>query len=190
MQELRVFLPEKSIWYIPKTFGLLFVGMLAARQRLFERLRQHATRGWILAGVLLGISLGWELVKMDAFAQFDLKETPGWRPVLIALVMLIEALHSFGYIVGFGLLFQRLGGLRRLLAKVGRMALSNYLLQSLMCVLIFCSYGLGFYGKLRPTDLVLLSVGLFGVNVVFSVGYLKRQSVGPLEALWRRLSRR
>ncbi len=75
-----------------------------------------------------------------------------------------------------------------LLAAVGRMALSYYLFQSLVFVVIFYSYGLGLYGKVEPMGGVVLAVFIFPFQVILSVWWIKRFQFGPAEWLWRTLT--
>jgi len=74
------------------------------------------------------------------------------------------------------------------LAAVGRLALSNYLFQSLVQVLIFNSYGLGLYGKVGPLGGVALTLLIFPVQVLLSIWWVRRFRFGPAEWLWRSLT--
>lgn len=187
MKEFFAFIPENLVWYIPKTFGLFLVGVFAARKTLFARIREKNTTYLITAVLLMVLSITWVYVKPGLFRSVDLTATPVWRPVLIGVNVLFETAMGIGYILGFALLFQKVKWLCSVLAKAGRMALTNYLMQSLFCVLIFYGFGLGYYGKLRPTDLVLISIGVFAFNLIFSAFYLKIKRQGPLEYVWRKL---
>jgi uncharacterized protein len=70
-------------------------------------------------------------------------------------------------------------------APVGRMALTNYLMQTLVCTWIFYGYGLGFFGRVGPWPGLALSVGIFAGQIVLSRIWLGRFSQGPAEAAWR-----
>jgi uncharacterized protein len=74
------------------------------------------------------------------------------------------------------------------LAAVGRMALSNYLLQSVVCTTVFYSYGLGLYGNVGPAGGLTLSLLIFGAQVPLSVWWLRRFRFGPMEWIWRSLT--
>jgi uncharacterized protein len=78
--------------------------------------------------------------------------------------------------------------LLRWLAPAGRMALSNYLLQSLVCTLIFYGYGLGYFERLSRAWQVPFVLALFVVQVLLSHAWLKRYRFGPMEWLWRSLT--
>ena len=97
---------------------------------------------------------------------------------------------TLGYAAGILLLLQhsRWREWLGVFAPLGRMALTQYLLQSLVCTWIFYGFGLGQYGRM-PLDLALaLGVLLFALQVISSRWWLARFSIGPVEWLWRRLS--
>ncbi|MEG3050589.1 MAG: DUF418 domain-containing protein, partial [Thermomonas sp.] len=73
----------------------------------------------------------------------------------------------------------------RWFAPAGRMALTNYLLQSLVCTLVFYGYGLGYFERLPRAWQPLFVVALFALQVVFSRWWLARHRFGPMEWLWR-----
>jgi uncharacterized protein len=91
------------------------------------------------------------------------------------------------YVLAIGLALGRPAGRRLLapLAPVGRMALSNYLFQSLVCTTIFYGYGLGLYGKVSPLAGVGIAVAVFAAQVPLSRAWLARFRFGPMEWLWR-----
>ncbi|CNB02377.1 DUF418 domain-containing protein YeiB [Yersinia similis] len=72
------------------------------------------------------------------------------------------------------------------LAQVGRMALSNYLLQTLICTLIFYHFGL--YQQLDRLQLLAVVPLVWVCNVIFSLLWLRYFTQGPVEWLWRRLT--
>ncbi|HEY0660477.1 MAG TPA: DUF418 domain-containing protein [Lysobacter sp.] len=72
-----------------------------------------------------------------------------------------------------------------LLAPAGRMALTNYLLQSVVMTLLFYGYGLGWFEQLPRAWQVPFVLAFFALQVVFSRWWLQRFRYGPLEWLWR-----
>jgi len=74
------------------------------------------------------------------------------------------------------------------LAPVVRMALTNYLLQSLIATLIFYGYGLGQFGRLSIGAGVLLTVAIYLINYFVSHWWLRRFRFGPVEWVWRTLT--
>jgi uncharacterized protein len=92
---------------------------------------------------------------------------------------------ALAYGAGLTLLFQRARGLMRTLAPVGRMALTNYILQSVVGVLVFYGIGLGFFRRTPLTIAVAGALVLFAVQVCISRAWLSRAQFGPAEWLWR-----
>ena len=82
----------------------------------------------------------------------------------------------------------KLAGLRSRLAAVGRMALTNYLMQSVIGVLIFTGYGLGLFGQVSRFHLWWFILGIWVLQLVLSPWWLNRYRFGPVEWLWRSLT--
>ena len=77
---------------------------------------------------------------------------------------------------------------RRTLAAAGRMALTNYILQSVLGLAIFHSLGLGLWNALQRHELYLIVLGEWALMLAFSAWWLRRFRYGPLEWLWRTLT--
>jgi uncharacterized protein len=89
-------------------------------------------------------------------------------------------------------LFMRSGAARWLadrLIAVGRMAFSNYIAMSVICVLLFHGYGLGLYGLLERWQCYLIVPLIWAALLLWSKPWLERHAYGPLEWLWRALTR-
>ncbi|MFC8301054.1 DUF418 domain-containing protein [Micromonospora orduensis] len=71
------------------------------------------------------------------------------------------------------------------LAPAGRMSLTNYLGQSLFCVLVFTGVGLGLAGAVPPPVVVLIAVAIYGVQLAASAAWMARFRYGPMEWLLR-----
>jgi len=78
--------------------------------------------------------------------------------------------------------------LTRLLAAVGRMAFTNYLMQTLICTTIFYGYGLGLFGWIERFGLMGFVLGIWILQLLISPLWLKHYRFGPAEWLWRSLT--
>ena len=74
------------------------------------------------------------------------------------------------------------------LVAVGRMALTNYILQSALALAIFHDLGLGLWSDLARHQLYMIVLAQWVVHAAFSVWWLRRYRFGPLEWLWRSLT--
>jgi uncharacterized protein len=97
---------------------------------------------------------------------------------------------SLFYASTLALLWQSDAWRRRLapFGAVGRTALTNYLLQSVVCTTLFYSWGGALYGTVSPLTGLVITLPIYAAQVVLSVLYLKRFRTGPMEWLWRRLT--
>ena len=82
----------------------------------------------------------------------------------------------------------RAARMRAALAAVGRMALTNYILQSVFGLFVFHSIGLGLWNELPRHQLYLVVFGEWAACIAFSIWWLRRHRFGPLEWLWRALT--
>jgi len=74
-------------------------------------------------------------------------------------------------------------------AAAGRMPLTNYLMQTLICTALFYNWGFGLWDQVGPAWGFVLSLAIFfGVQVPFSLWWMRHRERGPMEALWARLA--
>ncbi|WP_433270162.1 DUF418 domain-containing protein [Micromonospora vinacea] len=78
-------------------------------------------------------------------------------------------------------LFTRRPRVAEVFAPAGRMALTNYLAQSLVCVLVFTGVGWGLVGRTSPAQTLLIALVIFAVQLVASAWWLRRFRYGPVE---------
>jgi uncharacterized protein len=107
-----------------------------------------------------------------------------------ALMMLGNLPLSLFYLgsIAFAMSYVPARKILLLLAPAGKMALTNYLLQSLIASTVFFGYGLAYWAKWGRADLALFVISVFVVQVVFSHIWLGYFRYGPMEWLWRALT--
>ncbi|MDX5486896.1 DUF418 domain-containing protein [Bacillus pumilus] len=157
-------------------FGTMTVGpfallgmVIGKRGHLTEEDRGMAYRkGWVWV-IVVGLAL-----KCATFIDAP------WSEFVMVLGGYVLAI---GYIQAFIVFYysKAAEGLKRLLAGLGRLSLSNYLAQSIICTTIFYSYGLGLFGQMGSMFGLLLAVGLYTVQLFISYLYLKKWRRGPVE---------
>lgn len=174
-------------------FGRFLLGYWAGRTYLFHRPDTH--RGLLkrIFAVATLAGLGATALKywIDGLPPAVSSFGSGIGDLILQIVLRAGPLGmGIGYACGFALLFLSAPWRRvlLLLAPVGRMALTNYLLHSIVGVTVF--YGVGFdagprYGYVAR---ILLWTLLFGSQIVFSHWWLARYRFGPAEWLWRSLT--
>lgn len=150
-----------------------------------ERRRWH----WWFALLGLGIGLPGELALVWTYHVHDY--TVGWAEVLVETTHGLSSLAlCLGYIGAITLLagspaLRRVTGV---LACVGRLALSNYLLQTLVATTLMYWWGLGWFDTVPPSRQLGLVVIIYAIQLVLSVLWLRVFRIGPFEWLWRSLT--
>ncbi|HEU0120623.1 MAG TPA: DUF418 domain-containing protein [Bryobacteraceae bacterium] len=173
-------------WSI-ELFASFLLGLWAARRHIFTEPRRHLRLLKLLAGVALPAGFAIAVPNL-LYAYAHPGETPPlWQALLTYIREFIaRPAIAYGYVA-----ILLLAGVRSWmspLAAVGRMALTNYLLHSLVFTTIVNSYGLGLYGRIHPAQGLLLCVAFFAFQLVLSVWWLHRYAYGPVEWLWRTLT--
>ena len=97
---------------------------------------------------------------------------------------------TLGHVGLIGLLCRTpaLAAANRTFAAVGQMALSNYLAQSMICMILFTGVGFGLYGRLQRAELYYVVAAIWLAELVWSPWWLRRYQFGPAEWLWRSLT--
>lgn len=113
-----------------------------------------------------------------AFKQAAVTYDLGRVPVTLAHMSLILLVCKLGW----------LGALTRRLAAVGRMALTNYVMHTLICVLVFTGLGFGLFGALERYQLYYVVAAIWILQLIVSPIWLRYYRFGPLEWLWRSLT--
>ena len=176
-----------AAWGFWRAGGLMLIGMALFRRGVFSaECAQRVYLAMIAAGMVVGLPLqawgiigdfgrGWPIWSFFLGAQFNY-----WPSIVVSL----------GY-VGVVMLICRAGVLAlltRTLAAVGRTALSNYLLQSVLCTTIFHGHGLGLFGSVDRLGQLGVVAGIWMVQLVVSPLWLRRYRYGPAEWAWRSLT--
>lgn len=177
-------------WWIMMSLTML-IGLLAGRRRWVQRAAElmpqirRLTWAALATGLLCGVAF--TLI-------FEFNRTPGPSTIKV-LGSVCYSLSRLGMMIFYVLvivrLAQRVEWRRRLapLAAAGRMPLTNYLMQTAICLTLFQAWGFGLWLKVGPATSLALSLFIFwAVQVPWSLWWLKRHDRGPLEAFWARIT--
>lgn len=174
---------------ISKVLGMFLLGYVIGRTDFYKNILQHKKIVyWVIGiGFAVGIPCNYFLAHYMATAEgdyFQLKEKGLYQTIVYAFGVAPLAL---AYVGCFMLLFQTAVGKRMLsrIAPVGKMAFSNYIMQSLIGNFVFLPAGLGYFGQVGPVYYTIFGIGFFLLQVVISTIWLKYFNYGPVEWLWR-----
>jgi uncharacterized protein len=173
---------------IPEAIGQMFLGMALFRTGFFTlKWSNRAYRATLAIGYLLAVPatawLAWR-IQQSNFDPLVLNRLEAWQQVTRPLIGLAHA--------SVILLIVRSGAAQVVvnrLAAAGRMAFSNYLMTSIITTVVFCGFGLGFYGRLSRFQELAVVAGVWVFILVWSKPWLERFHYGPFEWAWRSLVR-
>lgn len=176
------------------TFGLFLVGICLGRSGIFRNLDAYKP----LIKKVLRWAAGLSVLNLVlAFACFSqVEQPPSLSTWIEAVAMTFYDLFNLSVGTVFSCMFllavlgTKSGTLLNVFAPYGRMALTNYLLQSLIGTSLFYGWGLGRIGEWPVRYLLLAGVGIATAQIIFSRVWLKRYYYGPCEWLWRTLTLR
>ena len=174
-------------FYVQLTTTML-IGLLLGRHQIFQRAHTLLPQIYTVQGIsfLVGVSTGLFEINIDE------PPTPTWESVFAdaCYVVCRVSLMTFYVATLLTLLQQTLWRVPlQLIALVGRMPLTNYLSQTLICTFLFYGWGLGWWNQFGPLANILLAFAIYvGVQIPLSALWLRHFELGPMEYLWRRLT--
>ncbi|MCM5661569.1 DUF418 domain-containing protein [Galbibacter mesophilus] len=173
-----------------KVLAMFLLGYWVARKTLFRNLETHISffKKVVKWGFLIGIPCNTILAQMmTTDAYYNLAPKGIIQPLVYAFG--VPAL-GLAYAAGLAWLYTNPFWQKKLeiLAPFGQMALTNYITQSIICVFIYQSVGLGLTGEHGPVTFTLIGLCILLFQIVFSKLWLTKFRFGPLEWLWRSLT--
>jgi uncharacterized protein len=172
-------------------FAAFLLGLLASRQRFLADPQSRA-RQWRRM-VIIGLSTGLPLQLVAAWLQItsisagSLYFEAGMAGLILGFST--APLLTAGYVGLMGWILCRTPTFLQSLTPAGRASLTVYIGESVLLSLLFCGYGLGFYGEWGALPVTLAAFGSWAVLVLFARLWLKRFTRGPLEEVVARLTR-
>jgi len=172
------------------TFGNMLIGFILAKVDFFhlpKKLRNH-TNWFIMMGLTLGLASSFIYYKIMV-GEIELDLPMLWLPFVLVSGMILQSLM---YVSVFVRLYQHKVVQKSLhfFTYVGKTALSNYIFQSVLYVLVFfhCGQTFQLFGKLTIAQTFLFGLVFFVFQSIISYLWLRKYSQGPLEYVWKKMS--
>ena len=167
--------------------GFFFLGMALYKWDIITGRRSNRFY-LVMMCISLIIGFGISYHTMVRFIELKMDKYYFWEKVGLALYQFRRLGQALGYMCLIILLYKNnvFPFLWRWLSKVGQMAFSNYLMQQIICLLIF--YVFGNYGKLERHETYYVVFAIWIFQIIFSNVWLRYFTYGPFEWLWRRLT--
>ena len=174
----------------PLAFSAFCVGLLAARSQMLAdpTSRRAQWRRMALIGLAVGLPVQVAAAVMALSGSGGSAQHSTVAALGTALVFATAPVLAAGYLglLGWGL--ARRPGLLSFAAFPGRASLSVYIGESVLLSLLFCGYGLGFFGEWPALPVVLSGMASWVVLALLAGGWLSRIRQGPLEVVLARLT--
>lgn len=174
---------------IPKVLALFCIGYVLGRSGFHTKIQQHKKILYLVVvlGLLIGLPANFYLARYMSYFMDDywnlkingLYQTIAYALGVMPLALVYVALCMLSFQTGIG------KKIMSLLAPVGKMAFSNYVMHSLIGNFVFLGAGLGYIGKVGPVYYTLFGIAVFIVQIIVSTLWLNYFNYGPLEWLWR-----
>jgi uncharacterized protein len=170
--------------FLPFMAGLFLLGFLLASNGVLAEPSKHKStlRKMLIVGFAIGLPLN--------AVGFLLVNTPAVFAYQVAVDFSFSILLGIGYLAVIAIWVERgwFKALQNVLAKVGRVAFTCYIMQSVLAMFIFQGWALGLYDQLDQVGLFAVVLFIWTINILFAVLWLKHFSMGPIEWAWRCLS--
>ena len=178
-------MPWTMFW---DALGCMLLGMALYRAGWLQAKRPDRDYAVLVAcGLVVGLGVNGTELAMRLATDLGMQWTPAITTPTYDIGRVATAL---GYLALVMLACRRglVPRLRHALAPVGRMALTNYLMQSAICLIVFHGLGFGLWNRLDRAELYLVVAAIWAFQIAFSRWWLRRHRFGPAEWLWRALT--
>ncbi len=187
------FMISSMLFLALPVFAMFLIGLYFGKRQLLHNISENTVlwKKLFVWGLIFGI-IG-NLVFASLILSLE-RFVPSFNLLFASLGQTIGALAlCFFFISAFALYLNSDKSNKNyfaFLSPVGRMALTNYLMQSIICTMIFYGYGLGQFGQISKSEGLLLVVVIFFFQMILSNWWINRMKLkyGPVEWLWRKLT--
>ena len=169
-----------------KVLGIFLIGIWSGRQIIHHDLLNNNTLLKKIAryGICIGLPVSIFRTYLEATANGS-----NLSDLYITIVYALGTVPlALGYAGLLALIYQKRSALFKYFEAVGKMALTNYIAQSTLSILVFYGIGLGLTGKFGFSFLILYCCVFFVFQIIFSTLWLKKFKMGPFEWLWRKFT--
>ena len=174
------------------TFGFFLLGLFVGRIQFFRNYLTRITEIKRLLYSSIGLFILSILIAVFFFAQIGPEVTlDNWYAMIGLTAYDLNNLAMTLIILSLFLMAYRGGKLQRWLEHFipyGRMALTNYIVQSIIGTFIFYGWGLGYLGEIRNLYIFFMAILFIALQMMFSTWWMRSFYYGPLEWLWRSLT--
>ncbi len=178
------------IYYVPKVLALFLAGYWFYRYKVLDKINQNKSKFFVIAVVLLLTGIIFTVYTGSIINSLVDSGSGYSLAVYMGIYEVTNVLLGSAYILIVAILshVQFISKLILPFKYVGRTALTNYLMQSVIFSTLMCSYGFGMFASYQPWQLVIFAVMVFLIQILISRWWLQQFRFGPMEWIWRKLT--
>ncbi|MGD9493397.1 MAG: DUF418 domain-containing protein [Bacteroidales bacterium] len=173
-------------YYLPKIIGLTLFGFIASKNLLHKKVATRKAT-WSVVLALIAATAVFFYLKYETIFNI---EGPFATAAYMAGYELMNLLVASTYLIFILLVasFPTPAQLLKPFALMGRMSLTNYLMQSLILGIVFYGWGFGLFGQANVMMVVAIALAVYLFQILLNMIYFRFFETGPLEKIWRKWS--
>lgn len=160
---------------------IMLFGIYAHQINWFNKIKQYKNLYMVIGVVVLILGLAIKMIQivLEGSVTSQLMSQMIGGPIV-----------ALSYIMFFVILCedQTVRKILTPLQSIGKLSLTTYIMQSIICIIIFYGVGLNYYGKLPVLTIYIIGIVIYCVQLILSYLYLLKFKQGPLEKLWRKVT--
>ncbi|NNF18588.1 MAG: DUF418 domain-containing protein [Flavobacteriaceae bacterium] len=174
----------------PMALSMFLLGLYLGKNKIYNKLETFIDRIKKPLILLTLVTNAYRLIFLFLLPGYEWYSNPILRPYLIKAMIVSDVLMGLFYLWLIGWLWYKtkFRFVLNPLKYAGRMALTNYIAQSVIGLFLFSSLGLSLYETFSPSQSLLIAMGVFCFQVLYSKLWLSYFKYGPLEWAWRCLT--
>lgn len=174
----------------PVAISMFLIGLYLGKNKVYQSLDEFISK---IKKPMLVIAIFTNIYRITflfVLVHLEIFAIENYREVFIKMMVLSDIAMGLFYLWAIGWFWYntKLKSVLSVLKYAGRMALTNYIMQGLIGIIIFSSIGFGMYETLSPSETLSAAIIVFIFQVIFSKIWLTYFQFGPLEWIWRCLT--
>ena len=174
---------------LPKVLGMFLLGFYAGRKMIYAHLENYISlfkklRRW---GFIIGIPAALTCTYFEIFGK-GIPNAMGLAHTFFYAISVVPLSLAYTAVICLRWINKKGNSHLKFFAPMGRMALTNYLVQTIVGILLYYGIGFGLGGNIGPAYFITIGLGVYALQIVYSNWWFKHFNYGPIEWIWRQLT--
>ena len=174
---------------IPKVLGMFLIGFYAGRKTMYLKLENYIAlfKKLRLWGLIIGIPSAIACTYFEIFEK-GIPNPTGLGHTFFYAISVVPLSLAYVSVICLHWIRKKGNSKLKVLAPLGRMALTNYLMQTIIGITLYYGVGFGFGGNIGPAIFVPIGFAVYALQILYSNWWFKYFNYGPMEWIWRQLT--